>query len=282
MANEDVFNNMSGKMGPGTPSQASLREPSVDASIKPAAAPMPPIPEAGFYRGDGKYEYVVGPQGEITIAASKYQRGIGTVVEVGDPYYDVIADKLMTLTRTTVPEQVSERLKMAQAPKAAMPKAAMPKANVVVDDANVEIASMAPGADGVWRFLTPPAPMPEMTGEAYGDALLAAPQGGKVPPPPASAPRQSSSPRSAEPDTRGVGAGPEIARAAGEAFSGYRASVQMQSAEESAVRALVDNGMDRTAARAFVMRLVDTQGEQAIPLLNSLGDPKPYVPRARR
>jgi hypothetical protein len=203
-------------------------------------------------------------------------------VEVDNPFYEKIAEELAKKQDMVsgIPAEVRERLKMAQAPKAAAPKA-----NVVADTANVEIESAMPPAAS--------APMPEMTSDAYEDALLAAPQGSKVSPPPTPAPRRGQRTMSGEigealdalPTPVGMeGGNPNrtMSGEVGKALSGYRASVQMQSAEESAVRALVDNGMDRTAARAFVTRLVDTQGEQAIPLLNSLGDPKPYVPRAQR
>lgn len=275
MANEDVFNNLSGKMTGGVGSlglPSRTGEPRRPAPEVTAPPPAPPIPKAGFYRGDGGYEYVVGDKGQITIANSPNARGIGKTVELDSAFYDDIAEELAgKQVNPAIPGPVIERLKMAQAPKAAMPKAAAPKANVVADAANVEIESAMPPAAS--------APMPEieMTSDAYEDALLAAPQGSKAPPPPTPAPRRGSRTASGE-----TGAVLDAIPTPREAFSGYRASVQMQSAEESAVRALVDNGMDRTAARAFVTRLVDTQGEQAIPLLNSLGDPKPYVPRAQR
>lgn len=301
MANAATFNSMSGKMtgGPGAPSPAAMRleraeaprEPSAGASIKPAvaapaAASAPTIPKAGFYRGDGGYEYIVGPQGEITIANSPKPRGIGKVVEVDSAFYDDIAEELATKQATVsgIPENVRARLKAAQASGTRTGKAA-PKGVAVADVENVEIESaMAPAA---------PTPMPEMTSAAYEDALLAAPQGSKVPPPPTQAPRRGSRALSGEvgavldalPAPIGMEGGNPNRTLSGEigpALSGYRASARMQSAEGQALRALVDNGMDATAARAFIQRLVDVQGEQAIPLLTSLGDPKPYVPRAQR
>jgi hypothetical protein len=83
---------------------------------------MPPIPKAGFYRGEGGYEYIVGGQGEITIAKSPRGKA-GTVVELDSPFYDVIAKELAGKQdmASGIPTSVSERLKGAAMPAA--PKA---------------------------------------------------------------------------------------------------------------------------------------------------------------
>ena len=269
MANADAFRRMSGTASMGLPSRAEGQPEAVLANLEARSSGTPggtdtpvrvgrPVNEM---LGSGGYIYEATPRGYKIV---KGRGGEGTVVGQDSPFYDLIQKDIAL---------VQQRPELHKVDLLAGKKAA-PKGVAVADVENVEIESaMTPAA---------PTPMPEMTSTAYEDALLAAPQGGKVPPPPMPAPSRSSRAPSAEPDTRGVGAGPEIARAAGKAFGDYRASVRMQSAEGQALRALVDNGMDATAARAFIQRLVDAQGEQAIPLLTSLGDPKPYVPRAQR
>jgi hypothetical protein len=246
--------------GPGAPSPASMRleraeaprEPSAGASIKPAvaapaAAPMPPMPQAGFYRGDGGYEYIVGPQGEITIAASKYKRGVGKVVEPDSPFYDDIAAELATKTPSTTPDLVRVRVAQAQAQAPEMrTKKAVPKGVAVADVENVEIESaMAPAT---------PAPMPTMAGTSYGSAQRAVPLGSKMPPPPTQAPRRGSRALSGE-----VGA----------VLSDYRSGVQLESNARSVIDGLVRNKMDPQAAKALVDGL-RAQGPAGAEALRSL------------
>ena len=125
MANADVFNSMMGG-GPGTPSQASMREPSVDTSIREKETVNPVWMgqeiKPGFYRGKGGYEYIVGGQGEITIAKSPIGKA-GTVVELDNPYYDFIAKELAGKQNEVsgIPAQVQARLKAASAPPAPKP-----------------------------------------------------------------------------------------------------------------------------------------------------------------
>lgn len=267
MANADVFRSMSGNAGPGTPSYAEPREPSVDATVTPAPAKSL---RAGFYRGDGGYEYIVGPQGEVTIANSPNARGIGTVVEVDSPFYDDIATELAGKQDMVsgIPAPVAQRLAQAKASKKAGPKATVIPGGV--EGMEIETPAPMPAA----------APPPEMAETEYEDTLLAAPQGSKVPPPPErerlplggmGSKRDTLSKELSRISTPGLmGSRPgSLVKAAGEAFDEYRSGVRVDSDARSVITGLTQNGMDAQAAKQFVNGLKD-QGPTGASVLRNL------------
>jgi hypothetical protein len=137
---------------------------------------MPPIPRAGFYRGEGGYEYIVGGQGEITIAKSPRGKA-GTVVELDSPFYDVIAKELAGKQNMAsgIPTSVSERLKGAAMPAA--PKASvtgMPEemgVNTAEDLAAFGRTEGVP-AEMEAEYRAPSGRSSAAVKEAYGDRLL--------------------------------------------------------------------------------------------------------------
>jgi hypothetical protein len=280
------FKEMAGGVGSiGLPSRTG--EPRRPAPEVVAPPPVPPVPKAGFYQGAGEYEYIVGPRGEITIANSKFKRGIGNVVEVGDAFYDDIAEELANKTPSTVPDQVRDRLKMAQASKAA------PRANAVADTENVVIESSMTSAA--------PAPMPMMAGTTYGSAQPAATQSSKVPPPPSQTPGRGQRALSDEigvaldtlrsPSTPGGMGSPERnsnRTASGEAskvLGDYRSGVQLESNARSVIDGLVRNKMDPQAARALVdgLRAQGAAGAEALrSLAGGLFDERIMVATGRK
>lgn len=142
MANADVFKSMmGGGKGKGATAPAPGSQPTASdispwtgteqpVTVQPVlesepmseapASAMPPIPKPGFYRGKGGYEYIVGKQGDITIAKSPRGKA-GTVVNMDSVFYDAIAGELAGQTGSAIPTTVSERMKGAAMPAA--PKA---------------------------------------------------------------------------------------------------------------------------------------------------------------
>lgn len=142
MANADVFKSMmGGGKGKGASAPAPGSQPTASdispwtgteqpVTVQPVlesepmseapASAMPPIPKPGFYRGKGGYEYIVGKQGDITIAKSPRGKA-GTVVNMDSVFYDAIAGELAGQAGSAIPTTVSERMKGAAMPAA--PKA---------------------------------------------------------------------------------------------------------------------------------------------------------------
>lgn len=137
MANADVFKSLMGKgkgkgeMAPAPGSQPTASDISPwtgteqPVTVQPVLEPepmseapataMPQIPKPGFYRGKGGYEYIVGKQGDITIAKSPRGKA-GTVVNMDSVFYDAIAGELAGQTGSAIPTTVSERMKGAAMP----------------------------------------------------------------------------------------------------------------------------------------------------------------------
>jgi hypothetical protein len=241
------FREMAGGAGPGTPSYAESREPIVDATVTPAPAKSL---KAGFYQGVGGYEYIVGPQGEVTIANSPNARGIGTVVDVDSPFYDFIATELAGKQDkvSSIPAPVAQRLAQAKAPKKAGPKA-------TVTPGGVEGMEIEPP-------MTQPAPAPKVAPQT------AAPQATAASPPPAR--RDPASEFGTRANIRAtVGGAVENFLADEERRMAF--SQRTASARADAVAALVKNGMDASDARRFVNTAIEREGEKALPMLEALG-----------
>jgi len=243
------FREMAGGAGSiGLPSR--MGEPRRPAPEVRPPAPKPPIPKAGFYRGDGGYEYIVGPQGEVTIANSPNARGIGTVVEVDSPFYDSIATELAGKQDMVsgIPAPVAQRLAQAKAPKKVAPKATVTPGGVE----GMEIETPAPM----------PAPAPKVAPQT------AAPQATVASPPPAR--RDPASEFGTRANIRAtVGGAVENFLADEERRMAF--SQRTASARADAVAALVKNGMDASDARRFVNTAIEREGEKALPMLEALG-----------
>lgn len=293
MANADIFRRMGGSASAGLPTRVAGQPEAVLADLEARSSGSPgqqmegseiplaptragmPTPKSAFPNemlGSGGYIYEITPLGYKIV---KGRGGEGTVVGKDSPFYDLIQKDIALVQQDPTLHKVD--LLAGKKPVA-------PKAKVSTGEME---AMEVPAA---------PAPTPEMTQSEYEDALIAAPQGSKVPPPPSRPDAASEFGTRAYLREKVGGAMEKLGEMASripterkdiypeqkmespmKLFEGYIASEQLRSAGHDAVQGLVKNGMDFVAARKFVTRAIETEGEKALPMLRSLGD-RPLPP----